>query len=374
MTLKMIDLCAGIGGIRRGFELTGRFTNVCSAEIDPFAIKTYKHIFNEDPTGDVTSREFKNKLLSEEFDVLLAGFPCQSFSRAGQQKGFLDSTRGTIFFDIAEIIKENKPSVFLLENVDNLFSHDKGNTISTIMEVLVHELNYSIIGVHEDDYGNLTWERNQFIRNSRNFGVPQNRPRVYIVGFSNEKFGKDALLETLEELPNGRNDLNLYNDLNDLLEVNAPAKYYLAEGMLNTLENHKKRHSTKGNGFGFMVVNDPARKRPLISNAVLATGGSGKERNLVIDSTEFAGQIVSNKHTPINNKGVRNMTPKEWGKLQGFINYAFVDNSGVDHFEFPDNLSDTQKYKQFGNAVTIPVIESIAQHIIKMLQALGEID
>ncbi|EOL46444.1 DNA (cytosine-5-)-methyltransferase [Enterococcus caccae] len=373
MVLKMIDLCAGIGGIRRGFELTGEFKNVCSAEIDQFAIKTYKHNFGDDPTGDITSRHFKDKLKKVDFDVLLAGFPCQAFSRAGNQKGFMDATRGTIFFDIAEIIEENKPSVFLLENVDNLFSHDKGNTISTIMEVLVHELDYTIIGVEEDDLGNLTWDRSSFIRNSRNFGVPQNRPRVYIIGFNNRVYGRDNLLEAVEELPKRREDINLYNDLNDLIEKGAPAKYYLAEGMLNTLENHRNRHSKKGNGFGYMVVNDPARNSPLISNAVLATGGSGKERNLILDSNEFAGVHVSNKQTPINSKGIRNMTPREWGKLQGFINYAFVDKKGHDQFEFPKDISDTQKYKQFGNAVTIPVIESMAKHIVKILRKLGDI-
>ena len=153
--IKCIDLCAGIGGLRRGFELTGKVENVLSAEIDKFAIETYKHLYGEDPTGDVTSEEFKQKVINTEYDLLLAGFPCQAFSRAGHQNGFLDTTRGTIFFDIADIIDRSRPKMFMLENVDNLLTHDKGNTFKVILETLIHELDYSIVGVDEDESGNL---------------------------------------------------------------------------------------------------------------------------------------------------------------------------------------------------------------------------
>ncbi|MGM0199734.1 DNA (cytosine-5)-methyltransferase 1 [Enterococcus sp. DIV1314a] len=374
--MKTIDLCAGIGGIRKGFELTGDFSNVLSAEIDKYAIQTYRHLYNEDPSGDITDREFKNKILKTDFNVLLAGFPCQSFSRAGTEKGFLDDTRGTIFFDIAEIIKENKPEAFLLENVDNLLSHDKGKTIQVILNVLINELDYTIVGVHSDNNGGLTWNKNSLIRNSKSFGMPQNRPRVYLMGFNNKAFfskiEKQDIQSILGELPKTRRRGTIYNNLNDVLEKDVPKKYYLASGMLQTLEKHKNRHKSKGNGFGYMIVNSPDIENP-ISNALLATGGSGKERNLILDSNKYAGETVPNKHTPINNVGIRNMTPTEWGKLQGFINYAFIDDNGVDNFSFPDTISDTQQYKQFGNSVTIPVIEEMAYFMSDKINCLGGI-
>ena len=190
MIYKTIDLCAGIGGIRRGFEMTGSFENVLSAEIDPSAAATYKHLFNEDPTNDLTSEEFKNKVVSTDYDVLLAGFPCQTFSRIGKQLGFRDTTRGTIFFDIADIISRTSPRAVFLENVENLVSHDHGNTIDTIVRTLEEELGYRIIGVTIDEDGNYVYSRASLVRNTKDFGLPQNRPRVYIMAFSKKKYGK----------------------------------------------------------------------------------------------------------------------------------------------------------------------------------------
>ena len=144
MKYRTIDLCAGIGGIRRGFELTGEFENVLSAEIDPAAALTYMHLFGDDPTNDLTSEEFKEKAVSTDYDVLLAGFPCQAFSSVGKKMGFRDSTRGTIFFDIADIISRTNPRAVFLENVENLVSHDHGNTILTIIRTLEEELPFAI--------------------------------------------------------------------------------------------------------------------------------------------------------------------------------------------------------------------------------------
>lgn len=367
--IRCIDLCAGIGGVRRGFEMTGAFENVLAGEIDKYAIATYKHLFGTDSTGDITDSNFKDKIIATEYDLLLAGFPCQAFSRAGNEEGFLDKTRGTLFFDIADILKRSKPKMFMLENVDNLLNHDKGNTMNTILEVLIRDLNYSIVGVKETDNGKLVWERNSFLRNSRHFGIPQNRPRIYIMGFSNDYFCKENLEKAIKPLPMSRDDLQLYNDLHDLLELNAPEKYYIASGMLETLDKHKSRHKGKGNGFGYIVVNDKSIVNP-VSNAILATGGSGKERNIVKDSTKYAGKIIPQKQTPLNDKGLRFMTPREWGKLQGFINYAFIDENGIDQFSFPSGISDAQQYKQFGNSVTIPVIESMAKHMLSILTEL----
>lgn len=365
---KTIDLCAGIGGIRRGYELAGCFRNVLSAEIDKNACLTYKHLYGEDAMNDITTEEFKKKVDDTEYDVLLAGFPCQAFSRAGKKEGFMDKTRGTLFFDIAEIISRSHPKAFMLENVDNLITHEKGQTFHTIIDVLVNDLNYKVIGVTKDENGKLVYDARSFVRNSRNFGVPQNRPRVYIMGFSREYFGDsvDSLPNTLPE----KRKTPIYNDLNDLLEMNADDKYFLSSGYVETLERHKARHEGKGNGFGYRIVNLPEIEHP-ISNAILATGGSGKERNLVLDPKKgIAGKIVPSKQTPLNDKGIRAMTPREWGKLQGFVNYAFLDKDGNDTFSFPEKLADGPRYKQFGNAVTIPAVEEMAKFMKKCLSQL----
>ncbi len=370
---KTIDLCAGIGGIRRGYELAGCFKNVLSAEIDKNACLTYQHLFKDkdDPYNDITTEEFKEKVEITDYDVLLAGFPCQSFSRAGKKEGFLDKTRGTLFFDIADIIKRTEPKAFMLENVDNLITHDKGQTFHTILNVLVNDLHYKVIGVTEKANGALEYIAKDFVRNSRNFGVPQNRPRVYIMGFSRKYFG-NKVNELPNELPTKREG-DIYKDLNDLLEMNAPDKYFLSSGYVETLERHKARHEGKGNGFGYRIVNLPEIEHP-VSNAILATGGSGKERNLVVDHKEgIAGKIVPSKQTPLNDKGIRAMTPHEWGKLQGFVNYAFVDKkTGEDRFSFPEKLADGSKYKQFGNAVTIPAVEVMANFMKKCLKKLED--
>lgn len=367
---KTIDLFAGIGGIRRGYEMSGGFTNVLSAEIDKYACETYEHLYGENPKNDVTTEEFKKKVEATEYDTLLAGFPCQAFSRAGKQEGFLDETRGTLFFDVADIIKRTRPKTFMLENVDNLLSHDKGHTFEVIINVLVKELDYKVIGVSESADGELHYDRSSFLRNSRNFGVPQNRPRVYIMGFDKRYFGdKLCCLEGLS-LPTGRDAAPIYTDLRDLLEYNASPEYYLSSGYMDTLKKHKSRHQGKGNGFGYIVVNDPDIDHP-VSNAILATGGSGKERNLIYDPQEaVAGMEVKGKQTPINHDGIRVMTPREWGKLQGFVNYAFLDENGVDHFSMPKNMSKAQMYKQFGNSVTVPVIEQMALFMKKAIEQM----
>lgn len=367
---KTIDLFAGIGGIRRGYEMTGMFKNVLSAELDKYACQTYEHIFGENPLNDVTTEEFKTKVVNTPYDTLLAGFPCQSFSRAGKQEGFLDSTRGTLFFDIADIIKRTRPKTFMLENVDNLLSHDKGNTFRVMMEVLVNELGYKIIGVSKDLSGNLIYDNYSFKRNSRNFGIPQNRPRVYIMGFDTQFYGEATEELSSFKLPESRDGAPIYNDLNDLLEFKAPKDFYVAQGYLDTLKNHRNRHEGKGNGFGYMVVNELGIENPY-SNAILATGGSGKERNLVYDPQDgIAGVTLKGKQTPLNNEHIRHMTPREWGKLQGFIGYAFLNKKGEDLFTLPPGVSNTQLYKQFGNSVTIPVIEQMAIFMQKCIDFL----
>lgn len=368
MSYKIIDLCAGIGGIRRGFERAGGFTNVLSAEIDKYACITYQHLFGDNPYNDITTECFKQLVAKTRYDVLLAGFPCQSFSRAGKKFGFLDDTRGTLFFDIASIIKQTRPKAFMLENVDNLITHDKGNTFATIIHSLVSELGYHVIGVEKDSQGQLHYSPRSFLRNSKHFGVPQNRPRVYIVGFDAQYF-KGRTNELPHVLPEQGTHV-LYKNIHQLLEQNVNPKYYLSSGYVQTLKKHRARHEGKGNGFGYIVINTGKNTNP-IANAILATGGSGKERNLIFDPQEhIAGMQLKSKKTPLNAEGLRVMTPNEWGKLQGFINYAFIDAAGTDTFTFPKEISNAQQYKQFGNAVTIPVIEHMATFIHKCLSKM----
>lgn len=363
---KTLDLFAGIGGIRRGFEKTGKFKNVLSAENDKYACQAYEHIYGENPYHDVTTDEFKQLVKQTNYDVLLAGFPCQAFSIAGLQEGFEDETRGTLFFDIAKILELTNPKAFLLENVEGLLRHDKGNTFQVIAKTLDH-LGYYVVGVEKEK--TLLGEKyiatsDSMVRTPYDFGIPQRRARIFIMGFRKKDISKNYVFP---ELPRKRS-LNLYNDLNDLIEDDVEPKYYLSQTYLDTLKKHKLRHKSKKAGFGYIVVND--EKNP-IANTIMATGGSGKERNLIRQyKKEYDGlENVGHKKGSLNNEGIRYMTPKEWGKLQGFVNYAFMNN-GIDEFSLPDSISNTQRYKLFGNSVCIPVIESMAEYMIERLEEI----
>lgn len=368
MKYKTIDLCAGIGGIRRGFELTNAFENVLSAEIDSMAALTYKHLFGEDPTNDLTSEEFKKKVDSTEYDILLAGFPCQTFSRVGKQLGFRDKTRGTIFFEIADIISRTNPRAVFLENVENLVSHDKGDTIDTIITTLEDELGYRVIGVELDDDGNYSYNRASFVRNSKDFGVPQNRPRAYIMAFSKKVYG-NAIKLLQKQLPKS-GDTVIFRDVGDILEDVVDDHYYMASGYWETLKRHKERQEEKGYGFGYCIVNQKEEEHP-IAYTILATGGSGKERNLIYQPKDgVGGKVIPTKKTPLNNEGIRFMTPTEWGRLQGFIGYAFLNEDGQETFSFPDAIPEARRYMQFGNSVTIPVIKKMAEFMLECFDIL----
>ena len=357
---KMIDLFCGIGGVRKGFELTNNYTNILSAEIDKYACMTYEHLYGENPLNDVTCEDFKEKVEAVSYDVLLAGFPCQSFSIAGAKKGFRDTTRGTLFFDVADILKRTQPKAFLLENVEGLFRHDKGKTFKIIIDTLVKELGYKIVGVEEKD-DVLEYNSKSFLRKTIDFGLPQKRTRTYIMGFRNDLVPNNYIFD---DLPS-KKEKAIFDTLYDLLEESVSAKYYLSEQYIKTLEKHKANHKSKGNGFGFEIVN--CGESP-ISNTILATGGSGKERNLVLqEKPEYYGIMYGSKKSPINDKGIRVMTPKEWARLQGFKDYAFIEK-GQDLFSFPLKVSETQQYKQLGNSVSIPVIEELAKYMYTRLE------
>lgn len=366
---KTADLCAGIGGIRRGFELAGGYENVLSAEIDRYACKTYEHLFGESPYNDIMSDEFISMVDKSDYDVLMAGFPCQAFSSVGLEEGFRDKTKGTVFFHIVRAITHHRPQAILLENVENLVRHKSGKTFATIIRVLEEEKDYRVVGVSRNDSGDLVYDWRDFVRNSRYFGVPQNRPRTYIIAFDGNKFRQEAIDSLPKAIPAKGKEV-VFSSLSDLLEYGAPAEFYLAEGYLETLKRHRAKQRKSGNGFGYKVVNGQGIENPC-ANTIMATGGSGKERNLVYDPQEgIAGRIVSSKRTPLNQECIRFMTPREWGKLQGFIGYGFIKN-GKDGFSFPEGITKTQQYKQFGNSVTIPVIKTMAEFITKCLNMLN---
>jgi DNA (cytosine-5)-methyltransferase 1 len=348
--------------------MTGQFENVLSAEIDKFACRTYEHLFGDSPENDITDEEFKQLVENTDYEVLLAGFPCQSFSRAGLGQGFSSEEKGIIFLHIVDIIERTRPRAIFLENVDHLITHNKGTTIKEIIDELELDLNYKIIGVKITEDGSLVYNARDFVRNSRYFGVPQNRPRTYLMGFDRIFYPSIDMQEFTLPL---FGETVIYDSLNDVLEHPVAPKYYMSQGYFDTLVRHRERQIREGRNYGYKIINASGIEIPL-ANTLMATGGSGRERNLIIDKLEgIPGMIVPPKKSGLNAEYVRILTPTEWGKLQGFIGYGFVEN-GTDKFSFPVGITDNQKYKQFGNSVTIPVIEAMAKYMLQCFEALND--
>jgi len=323
---KFIDLFAGIGGFRMAMQNLGGKC-VFTSEWDEQAKKTYQANFGEVPFGDITKEETKS-FIPDGFDVLCAGFPCQAFSIAGRRGGFED-TRGTLFFDVAEIIRRKRPKAIFLENVKGLFSHDKGKTLKTILNVLRNDLGYFVPDPQ--------------VLNAKNYGVPQNRERVFIVGFR-----EDLGIENFE-YPKPVDQTVTFEDVKE--ESVVSVKYYLSERYYSTLKSHKKRHESKGNGFGFEIIPDDGT-----ANAVVC-GGMGRERNLVYDDRLEDFTPVTHITGRVNREGIRKMTPREWARLQGF----------PDSFVIP--VADASAYKQFGNSVAVPAIQATAREVVKKIVA-----
>jgi DNA (cytosine-5)-methyltransferase 1 len=321
-SFTFIDLFSGIGGFRIAFQNLGGKC-IFSSEIDRYSRQTYQANFGDIPEGDITLIP-ANQI--PDHDILTGGFPCQAFSIAGRKEGFEDS-RGTLFFEIARIIKEKKPKAFFLENVKGLISHDRGKTINTILNVLRNDLNYFV--------------PNPQIINAKDFGVPQNRERVFIIGF------RDDLAIDSFEYPNPTVPTPKFVDVKE--ENPVSVKYYLSNRYLDTLIAHKQRHKDKGNGFGYSIIADDS-----IANSIVI-GGMGKERNLIIDKRITDFTPVTKIKGDVNREGIRRMTPREWARLQGFPE------------SFKIEVSDAQAYKQFANSVAIPAIESTGYKIIELL-------
>ncbi len=338
---KFIDLFAGIGGIRIPFQEIGGEC-VFSSEWDKFAQKTYAANFGEIPEGDIT------KIPSQHIpphDILLGGFPCQAFSQAGLKRGFHD-TRGTMFFEIQRILAHRRPKAFLLENVKQLQGHDQGRTLKQIVatlegtnennvpddvpmsadarEALEHRLNYKVF---------------TRVLRARDFGVPQNRERIFIVGFNRDHYGEDTDYEALFVWPKGTGErTRVGNILEDCASLDP--RFTISDKLLEGHERRKREHARKGNGFGYSVYTPDSEYTNTLSARYYKDGSE-----ILISQTHLG-------------KNPRKLTPRECARLQGFPPNFIVDA-----------VSEGQAYKQFGNSVTVPVIRQIAVQLYAAMKA-----
>ena len=315
---RFIDLFAGIGGMRIAYERAGGHC-VYSNEWNKYSQQTYYANFGVQPDGDITKVEAES---IPDHDILVAGFPCQPFSIAGVSKkqslgratGFEDKTQGTLFFDVCRILKAKRPKAFMLENVKNLCSHDKGRTFKVIQESL-EELNYKVF------YKILDGK----------FYVPQHRERIVIVGFDMERYGNvegfNFEFEPVEKLP----------VVLDILEKDVADKYTLSDKLWIYLQNYAAKHKEAGNGFGYGIA-------PL----------DGITRTISARYYKDGSEILIAQP----GKNPRRLTPRECARLQGF----------PDSFKIP--VSDTQAYKQFGNSVVVPLMEQVAKKVVAKLEEM----
>lgn len=304
-----IDLFAGIGGMRLAYEQSGGKC-VYSSEWNKFSQQTYKANFGDDPDGDITQ---VNAVDIPDHDILIAGFPCQPFSIAGVSKknslgratGFEDKTQGTLFFDVCRILEAKRPKAFMLENVKNLCSHDKGRTFKIIQESL-DELDYEVF-----------FE----ILDGQNF-VPQHRERIIIVGFDRKRYGSDIEFK-FDITPKDPKPV-----MRDILEKEVDNKYTLTDNLWIYLQNYAAKHKAAGNGFGYGIA-------PL----------DGVSRTLSARYYKDGSEVLIAQ----DGKNPRRLTPRECARLQGF----------PDTFIIP--VSDTQAYRQFGNSVVVPLMHNVAE-------------
>ena len=334
-------------GFDRAFGKDIETTFVC--EWDGPAQQTYRANFTDkfDIAGDIALVDEKKDI--KPFDICLAGFPCQAFSMAGKHGGFNDDykgrCRGTLFLDVARICDYHHPKVIFCENVKGLTIHDHGNTFKVIRETFENLKDESLKGT--DDVRQYGYKVFYKVLNSKNFGVAQNRERIYLVCFR-----EDIAPETFT-FPEGTEKPTVC--IEDILDPSpVPAKYYLSDVYVETLKRHKARHEAAGHGFGYVI-------RPLDGIAgTIVCGGMGREGNLIIDTRPHSMEPTTHIKGNINPDGIRKMTPREWARLQGF----------PEDFKLP--LSDVHLYKQFGNSVTVNVIEAIAKEIKKTLKYAGK--
>lgn len=314
---RFIDLFAGIGGMRLAYEGAGCHC-VYSSEWNKFSQETYYANFKDQPDGDITKVDAAS---IPDHDILVAGFPCQPFSIAGVSKkkslgratGFEDKTQGTLFFDVCRILKAKRPRAFMLENVKNLCSHDKGRTFQVIVESL-HELDYAL---------------SYHVLDGQSY-VPQHRERIIIVGFDRRRYGDvsfDFALNPPAQAPM----------LRSILEPNVPDKYTLSDRLWQYLQDYAAKHQAAGHGFGYGLPDL-----------------DGVARTLSARYYKDGSEILIAQP----GKNPRRLTPRECARLQGF----------PDSFKIP--VSDTQAYRQFGNSVVVPLMADVARLVVRQLSEL----
>lgn len=312
--LRVIDLFAGMGGFRIAFQNNG-CQCVFSSEIDKNACNTYELNFGEQPSGDITKIDAKD---IPEFDILCAGFPCQPFSIAGRRLGFED-TRGTLFFDVVRILKEKKPSAFLLENVKGLVSHNNGKTLDTIVNTL-HEIGY-----------NLKWQ----VLNAKDYGVPQNRERWYCIGILKEIASEEEIV-----FPNKK---KLEYDLRDIISDGCSDEYKVSMKCSKNIDDNLKSKGIEINAFSLAYEIRPSRcqiANNYISPCLTAKMGTGGNNVPV---------VISQK---------RKLTEKECLQIMGFPNDYKIKEG-------------YQSYKQIGNSVVVPILQLLAQEVCRLLKKGG---
>lgn len=373
---RFIDLFAGIGGIRSGFEAIGGEC-VFTSEWNNYAVRTYKanwycdennHIFNSDirditlsNQDDITEEQAYTHIDKSipDHDVLLAGFPCQPFSLAGVSKknslgrkhGFECDTQGTLFFDVARIIMAKKPAIFILENVKNLKSHDKGKTFRVIMDTL-NELGYDVADA--DAMG----ADDPKVIDGKKF-LPQHRERIVLVGFRKDLNLADGftLRDIVKEFPQRRPAVK------DLLDDDVDEKYILTPKLWDYLYKYAKKHKEKGNGFGFGIVN--VLDQSVVCRSLSARYHKDGSEILIDRGWDMAiGEQEFNDPENMARRP-RRLTPRECARLMGF------EQPGKITFRIP--VSDTQAYRQFGNSVIVPVFAAVARLLDSRIACAVEI-
>ncbi|MFT4928673.1 MAG: DNA (cytosine-5)-methyltransferase 1 [Phenylobacterium sp.] len=363
-----IDLFAGIGGIRRGFEAIGGQC-VFTSELDKFAVRTYMANYYDDPEQHRFNRDIRDITLTRKVgvisetqayqhinkhipchDVLLAGFPCQPFSVAGVSKkkslgrahGFECETQGTLFFDVCRVIRAKQPSAFVLENVKNLRFHNQGKTFTVIAKTL-DELGYTVADIDFDGPG----EKDPKVINSKLY-LPQHRERIVLVGFRKDlNLAANFSLKDID-FPNHTPE---FGELLNQLTAEEKAKYTLSPCLWKFLYYYAKKHKAQGNGFGYGLI-DPTNPRVVARTLSARYYKDGSE--ILIDqgwNKEMGEHNFSDRSNLLNRP--RKLMPKECARLMGF------DKPGESHFVIP--VSDTQVYRQLGNSVVVPVFVYIAQ-------------
>lgn len=341
-----IDLFAGIGGIRLPFQkLNGHC--VFTSEWDKFAQKTYLTNFGEMPNGDITQISAKD---IPDHDILLGGFPCQAFSQAGLKQGFSD-TRGTMFFEIQRILTEKKPKAFLLENVKQLRGHDKGRTLRTILDILQGKHDQDLpedIPISAETRHALSEKLNYWVDvrvlRAGDFGAPQNRERIFIVGFDKDYF-KGVNFDTAFSWPTPPltptkvgDILQSQEELDQDCSIHKKDRFTISDKLWSGHQKRKEEHKTKGNGFGYSLFNAESEYTNTISARYYKDGSE-----ILIDQSHLG-------------KNPRKLTPRECANLQGFPGNYIVDA-----------VSQGQIYKQFGNSVCMKVIDAVAKSMIDCL-------